>query len=98
MFERLITQYEGLPADMFAGDPADEMYPKDYNCDAINDVCGTLCEIFINDHGCVDFNAIIGFNAEYNGRYKIVRGESDSFGWVSGVFKDITNNRMIVFG
>lgn len=39
MFERLITQYEGLPADMFAGDPADEMYPKDYNCDAINDVC-----------------------------------------------------------
>lgn len=59
----------------------------------IEDIDTAACNALITDKGSVSYYAIEQLKA-YG--YKVTKGESDSFGWLSGCIH--TNKGIIVFG
>lgn len=51
----------------------------------IEEISGLACELFISTDGSVNRTNMYAFNDTHSGRFKIGPGETDSFGWLTGV-------------
>lgn len=79
----------------FLTDESDLHRPPEFKS-KLNEIIEAADHLFINSDGLPDFNRISIIKKLSNNRYMVVEGDSDNFGWLSGVID--TSFGKIVFG
>jgi len=93
-FEKLVELLSSIPQENFR-EGEDE-----YGLFAFGDIASEAdelaSELFITTNGQPDYEVIIEFNK--NNDFKIRAGETDSFGWLTGVIWFPDDEHCLVFG
>lgn len=92
--ERLIELLSSIPSENFR--ECEEEYGLFAFGELASEADEIASELFITGNGQPNFEVIMEFNRTYD--FKIRAGETDSFGWLTGVIWYPDNEHCLVFG